>query len=85
MKGSGRKPPGGSRKGCPNKATASIKAAFEEAFNYLQQSDVASLRVWATQNPTEFYKLASKLIPLHVQGDARVQLQIVSEFDDPVA
>lgn len=56
----------GRPKGMPNKATASIKAAFLEAFERRGGAD-ALLR-WAEDNETEFYKLASKLIPTEVNA-----------------
>lgn len=58
---------GGRVKGTPNKVTASVKSSFEEAFNMLQRNDKANLLAWAERNTTEFYKLASKLIPVHAE------------------
>jgi hypothetical protein len=55
---------GGRRKGTPNKVTASIKAAFSDAFDKL--GGVPSLVQWGRENQTEFYKLVSKLIPSEV-------------------
>ena len=62
---------GGRAKGTPNKITMAVRLKFEEAFAILQQKpkDPASLVQWARRNPGEFYKLASKLIPLQVVGD----------------
>jgi hypothetical protein len=47
----------------PNKVTRTVREAFERAFLMLQRNDVASLEHWAERNPTEFYKLAARLIP----------------------
>jgi hypothetical protein len=65
---------GGRIKGTPNKITASVRECFEEAFRYMQTSDSANLQTWGEANPTEFYKLAAKLIPtdLRIQGDMNV-------------
>jgi hypothetical protein len=65
----GKKSGGGSRKGSPNKLTKSVKEAFEIAFNELQEDKEAKLTNWAKENPTEFYKLAAKLIPTSVNAD----------------
>jgi len=65
----GKKSGGGSRKGRPNKLTKSVKEAFEIAFNELQGDSEANLTNWAKENPTEFYKLAAKLIPTSVNAD----------------
>jgi len=52
---------GGRTKGTPNKTTASVKAALEEAFE--RMGGVDSLITWARSEPTEFYKLYAKLLP----------------------
>lgn len=63
-------PPGPGRpKGSKNKATASIKEAFREAFEELGGSE--ALVKWALsdeKNKTEFYKLSTKLIPTEISG-----------------
>lgn len=33
---------------------------------------VPKLTEWAEENPTEFYKLYSKLLPVHLQGEVKV-------------
>jgi hypothetical protein len=53
----------GRPKGALNKVTRTVREAFERAFLMLQRNDVASLETWASENPTEFYKLAARLIP----------------------
>lgn len=60
------KPGPGRPKGVPNKATTTIKAAFLEAFERRGGAD--ALVRWAEDNETEFYKLASKLIPTEVNA-----------------
>ncbi len=52
----------GRPKGSLNKNTKAVKDAFEAAFNDLQTGE-NNLKAWAEANPTDFYKLASKLIP----------------------
>jgi len=59
---------GGRTKGTQNKLTQSVKDAFEAAFSDLQGDENNSLLAWAKKNPTDFYKLAAKLIPLQVTG-----------------
>ncbi len=58
----------GKPKGAKNKATISVKNAFAEAFNELQKDKSNCLLSWGKENPTEFYKLASKLIPTELAG-----------------
>ena len=61
--------PNGRPKGSPNKATKSVREHFATAFNLLQEDDAVNLTSWGKDNPTEFYRLASKLIPLQVAND----------------
>jgi hypothetical protein len=64
----------GRPKGSPNKTTALMKDAITAVYADLQESvedeDNANAHFlqWAKNNATEFYKLASKLIPIQV-GD----------------
>jgi len=65
-----RRKTGGRRKGTLNKFTSTVKEVFSSVFAGLQKSknkDV-TLAGWAKNNPTEFYKLASKLIPSEISG-----------------
>jgi len=55
--------------GAKNKVTILVKDAFAQAFSELQDDDDVRLSAWGKQNPTEFYKLASKLIPIQLAGD----------------
>lgn len=59
---------GGRQKGSQNKITASVKEAFAVAFAQLQGEDGVNLVDWGRGNTTEFYKLASKLIPTEIQA-----------------
>lgn len=59
----------GKPKGAVNKTTKQVKEVFAEVFAKLQSHKTAKLEKWAAENPTEFYKLAAKLIPIQVGGD----------------
>lgn len=52
----------------PNKITRTVRVSFEEAFRSLNldPDQPYALVSWAKKNPTEFYRLASKLIPVQV-------------------
>lgn len=69
----------GKPKGAVNKTTKLVKEVFAEAFNTLQNDPTVKLSVWGKQNPTEFYKLASKLIPTQMNIDANIALS-----DEPI-
>lgn len=76
MAGRGSKPGerrGGRKAGTPNKLTRTVKQAFEEAFNAMQEKPGVKLGDWGKDNPTEFYKLAARLIPAEI--DAKVTTQ----------
>lgn len=53
-------------KGTPNKLTKAFKTAVLNVYNELG-GDRAMLR-WAKKSPTEFYKIAARLIPHEVVG-----------------
>jgi hypothetical protein len=77
-KGEPRLPNAGRKPGSPNKTTATVRETFENTFWMLQRGNTADLTTWATQNPTEFYKLSSKLIPTDVAVQGALTLQVIS-------
>lgn len=70
----------GRPKGALNKTTTIMKDAITAVYADLQESvenvDNANAHFleWAKDNATEFYKLASKLIPIQVSGDPNAPL-----------
>lgn len=72
---SAKRPPNagkGRKKGVPNKTTAAIKTAIMAVYEALQEGEEephGHFLNWARETPTEFYKLASKLLPLQLTGD----------------
>lgn len=69
----------GRPKGAVNHLTRTVKETVLAVFNDLQQDPQANLLAWGTDNPTEFYKIAAKLIPTEV--NANVQ-SVVINFKD---
>lgn len=66
---------GGRKAGTPNKLTKTVREAFEATFNEMQQGKgPETLANWAKENPTEFYKLAAKLIPQEINANVNVDL-----------
>lgn len=59
---------GGRQKGQQNKFTTTVKEAIMLTFNKLQKDKRANFLQWAKENPTEFYKIAAKLIPVQVEA-----------------
>jgi len=73
---------GGRTHGSTNKLTRTIKQVFEEVFINLQEDPVAKLEAWAKKNPTEFYKLAIKLVPTQFipnDNDEPITIRVIKE------
>lgn len=63
---------GGRVKGTGNKVTTSMKEAVMSTLEWLQSQPKSNMRDWAIENTTEFYKIASKLIPTEVSANIEV-------------
>lgn len=69
----------GKPKGAKNKLTKSVRETVLEVFNKLQENDnPASLSNWSEVNPTEFYKIAAKLIPTEVKATIETEKAVVN-------
>ena len=64
---------GGRQAGTPNKLTATVKEVFTTVFTEHQEDSEVNLKEWGKNNPTEFYKLCSKLIPAAVEMKAEIE------------
>ena len=65
----GRKTGGGSRKGIPNKITASLKEAIQQAAETAHpEGTVGYLRQQAQTNPTAFLSLLGRTLPKELTG-----------------
>lgn len=66
---------GGRKKGTPNKLTRSVKLALDESFT--KMGGVAALVRWGKDNPTEFYKLWAKILPVEArEADAELEREL---------
>ena len=63
----GHKKHGGRAKGTPNKLTKTAREAFQLAFEACGGAN--NLTTWAQENPTEFFKLYARLIPVEHTGE----------------
>jgi hypothetical protein len=72
--------PAGRPKGSKNKATQEIKQAFYEAF--YERGGVKALLKWADESPTDFYRLAAKLIPVEIAGTFDHTVKSAEELSD---
>ncbi len=64
----GHKKAGGRAKGTPNKLTTTFKELVITTLDAIQKDPGVNLESWAKANPTEFYKIASKLIPTEISA-----------------
>jgi hypothetical protein len=71
---------GGKVKGTPNKLTRTVKETVLAVFDDLQADPKANLLSWGKDNPTEFYKIAAKLIPTEVNANVEVHKKELPPF-----
>lgn len=62
----------GKQKGTTNKLTRTVRETVLAAFTELQADPVNNIVAWAKTEPTEFYKIAAKLIPTEIKGDLQI-------------
>lgn len=66
---------GGREKGTPNKITTVFKDAVRVVYEDI--GGHAAFATWARENPTEFYRIASRLIPSEVNVKADNSLTVI--------
>lgn len=77
---------GGRPKGAKNRSTQAMREAWLATFRSLKyggkKGGTAALTAWAQDNPTEFYKLAARLIPQEVTGADGGDIVVRVVFDE---
>lgn len=58
---------GGRQKGTPNKLSTNVKDNVISVFESLGGTD--HMKKWAEENPSHFYNIYAKLLPLQVTGE----------------
>ena len=77
-----RKKTGGRRAGTPNRYTGAFREAVQIVYGEMGGHEAFTR--WAKQNKTEFYRIASRLIPVEVHNhDTQVQVIIQRETARP--
>lgn len=71
----------GKPKGAKNKVTKTFKELLQNAVDALQDDPKANMVKWAKENPTEFYRIAAKLIPTELHGNVETNgiIRVVRE------
>lgn len=66
------------QKGMPRKHKLTVQKGFAMAFEKLQEDpdSPAHINNWSKENPTEFYKLATKLIPVQLTGEDGEEIKV---------
>ena len=62
----GKPKTGGRQAGVPNKLTTAFREAVQVVYERLGGHD--AFLQWAWENPTEYYRIAARLIPTEVRG-----------------
>lgn len=79
----GQRPPNAGRQaGTKNKISASLRDTFLQVFEEMQDDEDFCLKSWAQENPTEFYKIISKLLPQEYTGDFYTVIEVKMKDDD---
>lgn len=73
--------------GTPNKINKTVREAVLNVFNRLQDETLyprANLMNWAESEPTEFYKIAAKLIPTEITGTLKhvIKARVVDDHEN---
>ena len=71
----GKPKTGGRRPGSVNRFTGTFRDAVQTVYSSL--GGHASFQKWAKSNLTEYYRIASKLIPLEIKGGVKDRITII--------
>lgn len=83
-RGSPKTPGSGRQSGTPNKVSKIARENLVAVFEAL--GGAPEMTVWAKDNPTEFYKLYARLLPVEHVGDGdggAIPVKIVHEYVKP--
>jgi hypothetical protein len=58
------------------KLNKTVKETVLAVFNELQEDPKVKLVAWAKDEPTEFYKIAAKLIPTEITGTVKTIIHV---------
>jgi hypothetical protein len=81
------RPGPGRPKGAPNKTTIVMKEAIAAVFEDLQVRHKGEGRfphflAWAEANPTEFYRIAARQLPVQVEAGGAIGLVVFRGIND---
>lgn len=75
---------GGRPKGAVNLLTKTVKETFMDAFHLMQKDKKANLFAWGKSNPTQFYIIMQRVMPLELNATltGRLDITVPSWFDN---
>ena len=72
---------GGRRKGVVNRLTGTFRDAVQVAYNDVGGHEAFTR--WAKKHPTEFYKIAARLIPVEIRDYSDKVVNVIIRRDPP--
>ena len=71
----GKQKTGGRQPGQPNRLTGAFREAVQVVYSRLGGHD--AFVEWARANPTEYYKIASRLIPIELRDTSNKSITVI--------
>lgn len=72
---------GGRTKGTPNKLSGTVKDNVIQVFD--QIGGTQKMAEWAAENPTHFYNIYAKILPMQLAGDPDAPLSLTIAWQEP--
>lgn len=67
---------GGRRRGTPNRLTTTMRDAVMLAYDRIGGHE--AFAAWAAENPTDFYRIAARLIPTEIKARSEEVVVVVN-------
>lgn len=71
----GKPKTGGRQSGTPNRLTGAFREAVLNVYNNL--GGHAAFLAWARENPTEYYRIAARLIPVELRQEVDTKVTVI--------
>lgn len=77
----GKPKTGGRQRGTPNQLTGAFRAAVLHVYKGL--GGHAAFLAWARENPTEYYRIAARLIPVELRSEEDRTINVIIQRPPP--
>jgi hypothetical protein len=78
----GQKKTGGRQAGTPNQLTGAFREAVLHVYKGL--GGHAAFLAWARENPTEYYRIAARLIPVELRQEVDNTIRVIIDDRSPL-